>query len=279
MKLRIVASTVAATLVAGALGAALFVWSGVYDISAIAQHTQPVHDLLERTMHRSVRRHARDVQAPDLRDAALVQRGALCYRDKCAQCHGAPGVGMGEIGRSMQPLPGPLIDAASHWKPREIYWITRHGIKMSGMPAWEYRLSDAELWAVVAFVLRLPDLSVEAYRALTAPAAEPCGARATSAPGTATPGDAARGRIALHLHACNSCHVIPGVTGADVHVGPPLKGIASRQLIAGVLPNTPEQMVRWLRAPASIDAHTTMPALGVSERDARDMAAYLATLK
>jgi mono/diheme cytochrome c family protein len=275
----IVGSTIAALLVAGAAGAALFVWSGAYDISATAQHTQPVHDLLEGTMHRSVRRHARNVHTPDLRSAALVQRGALCYRDKCAQCHGAPGVGMGEIGRSMQPLPGPLIDAASHWKPRELYWITRHGIKMSGMPAWEYRLSDAELWAVVAFVLRLPDLTVEGYRTLTAASAEPCGASTSVASSAVAPADAARGRIALHQHACNSCHVIPGITGPDVHVGPPLKGIALRQLIAGTLPNTPEQMVRWLRAPASIDAHTTMPALGVSERDARDMAAYLATLR
>jgi mono/diheme cytochrome c family protein len=213
-----------------------------------------------------------------LRDPALVQRGAQCFRDKCAQCHGAPGVAMGEIGRSMQPLPGPLIDAPRHWKARELYWITRNGIKMSGMPAWEYRLADADLWALVAFLERLPDLSVEGYRALTAAAGEPCATRPIATSGD-VPGDAARGRIALHQHACNSCHVIPGVTGADVHVGPPLEGLASRQLIAGAVPNTLEQMVRWIREPASIDPRTAMPALGVSERDARDMAAYLATLR
>ena len=124
------------------------------------------------------------------------------------------------------------------------------------------------------------DLTVEGYRTLTAAGpADACSSSTTGAGGPAAPGDAQRGRVALHQHACNSCHVIPGVTGPDVHVGPPLKGIASRQLIAGAVPNTPEQMVRWLRAPASIDAHTTMPALGVSERDAHDMAAYLATLR
>jgi mono/diheme cytochrome c family protein len=277
MKLRPVLLAMLSLLGAGVLGAAGFVWSGVYDISATSEHTQPVYDLLEGTMRQSVRRHARDVQVPDLRDPALLQRGALCFRDKCAQCHGAPGVAMGEIGRSMQPLPGPLIDATRHWKARELYWITRHGIKMSGMPAWEYRLPDADLWALVAFLMRLPDLSVEGYRALTGAAAGPPCETPPIMPGSAP--DPERGRVALHQHACNSCHVIPGVTGPEVHVGPPLKGLASRQLIAGAVPNTAEHMVRWIREPTSVDPRTAMPALGVSERDARDMEAYLATLE
>lgn len=94
-----------------------------------------------------------------------------------------------------------------------------------------------------------------------------------------TVGDAARGQTALHQHACNACHVIPGITGADVHIGPPLAGIARRQLLAGKLPNTPENMVRWIRDPRSVERWTAMPDLGVSQRDATDMAAYLATLR
>lgn len=68
------------------------------------------------------------------------------------------------------------------------------------------------------------------------------------------------------------------MTGSDVHVGPPLRGIASRRLIAGRVANTPEQMVRWIRDPKSIDPLTAMPAVGVGEQDARDMAAHLARL-
>jgi cytochrome c1 len=79
-------------------------------------------------------------------------------------------------------------------------------------------------------------------------------------------------------YACNACHNVPGVTGSDVHVGPPLAGIARRSLIAGAVPNTPEQMERWIRDPRSIDPYTAMPAMQVSEQDARDIAAYLATL-
>jgi len=72
--------------------------------------------------------------------------------------------------------------------------------------------------------------------------------------------------------------LIPGVVGPEVHVGPPLGGFAKRQLIAGSVANAPEMLVRWIRDPRSIDPLTTMPAMGVGERDARDIAAYLGTL-
>ena len=91
--------------------------------------------------------------------------------------------------------------------------------------------------------------------------------------------DPLRGREALHQYGCHGCHVIPGITGPDVHVGPPLAGIGSRRLIAGLLPNEPAQMVRWLLDPPGVDPKTAMPALEVAEADARDMAAYLATLR
>jgi cytochrome c2 len=76
-----------------------------------------------------------------------------------------------------------------------------------------------------------------------------------------------------------SCHSIPGVKGATARVGPPLSGIASRSYIAGVLSNTPDHMIEWLRNPPGIDSKTAMPNMSVTERDARDIAAYLYTLK
>ena len=259
------------------LGAAAFVWSGWYDISANVQHTQPVYSLLEKTMHQSVRRRAAQIEVPALDDARLVARGAACYLDKCVQCHGGPGAAQAEIGRSMQPLPGPLVDAATRWRPQELYWITRNGIKMSGMPAWQHRLPDEDLWALVAFLQRLPMLRAAEFRELAATGvASQCRVPAASTP-TRAP-DAARGRAALTQYACNACHNIPGVTGSDVHVGPPLAGIARRSLIAGAVPNTADQMVRWITDPRSIDPETTMPAMQVSDSDARDIAAFLATL-
>jgi cytochrome c2 len=92
-------------------------------------------------------------------------------------------------------------------------------------------------------------------------------------------GNAERGRGLIRVYGCGSCHTIPGVRGAESYVGPNLDGIASRSYIAGVLPNDPENMVRWIQNPPAIDAKTAMPFLGVSERDARDIAEYLYRLR
>lgn len=158
----------------GALAAAVVVWGGLYNVAATAQHLQPVFSVVTRAMHQSVRLRARDVRVPPgLDDARVVRRGALCFQANCVQCHGAPGVAPDPIGRSMQPLPGPLHMAAHDWSAAELYWITRHGIKMSGMPAWGYHLSDDDMWAAVAFIEVLPRLTPQAYREATAQGAAP----------------------------------------------------------------------------------------------------------
>jgi mono/diheme cytochrome c family protein len=283
----VVLKTVFATLLAAGLaavgGTACIVFGGLYDVSATAQHTRFVYALMERAMLASVRLRARGIEAPAPSEAALV-RGAACYRSECLQCHGAPGVAPEAIGKSMQPHPGPLVDAARRWRERELYWITRHGIKMTGMPAWEMRLSEADLWAVTGFVARLPELSPEQFQsrlasavgeqcagaqyALSASAPRPVGVRA----------ERERGARALRQYACIGCHTIPGLTGPDAQVGPPLQGLASRSLIAGRLPNTEDNLVRWIRAPNAVKPGTAMPDMGVTEAHAREIATYLSTL-
>lgn len=94
-----------------------------------------------------------------------------------------------------------------------------------------------------------------------------------------TGGDPDRGRVMIKSYGCGACHTVPGVSGATGLVGPPLSNIADRIYLAGQLPNTPDNMKKWIRAPQSIEKGTAMPNLGVSDRDARDMAAYLYTLR
>lgn len=91
-------------------------------------------------------------------------------------------------------------------------------------------------------------------------------------------GDVARGRVAIRQFGCQTCHVIPGVTGAEGLAGPPLNGIAGRVYLGGVVTNTPDNMVAWLINPKAFEPLTAMPALGLDVRDARDIAAYLYTL-
>ena len=298
--------TAAALLLAATAGAALVIYTGVYDVSATRQHTQWVYSLLDTALRQSVRRQARDINPPPLDDAARIQRGAACFQAKCVQCHGAPGVAASDIGKSMQPVPGPLVDALQRWQPREIYWITRYGIKMSGMPAWEFRLQDSEMWDIAAFVNHLPELTPQAYADLTQPswalpaawqtagadqALAGCGQmmasgsvstdtpRPASLPAGLAQGSIEKGRQALHQYACSACHTIPGLTGSFPNVGPPLKGLASRNLIAGRLANTPQNMALWVQHPKTVKPLSAMPDMGVTDAHAADIVAYLATLR
>lgn len=94
-----------------------------------------------------------------------------------------------------------------------------------------------------------------------------------------TGGDPVRGRVLARTYGCGSCHTIPGVVGANGLVGPPLAGIASRSYIGGVLTNTPQNMIRWIQDPKRVDSLTAMPNVGVTQADARRIAAYLYTLR
>jgi cytochrome c1 len=94
-----------------------------------------------------------------------------------------------------------------------------------------------------------------------------------------TGGNPMRGKKALQQYGCVACHTIPGVRNADALVGPPLDHMGSRTYIGGVITNTPENMVKWLKNPHQVDPRTAMPAVGLSDRDARDIAGYLYTLK
>jgi cytochrome c1 len=96
---------------------------------------------------------------------------------------------------------------------------------------------------------------------------------------TFTGGDAERGRQAIRQNACPTCHIIPGISEANGLVGPPLDRFADRVYIGGVLPNTPDNLVAWIIDPPGIDPLTAMPPSGVSEAEARDIAAYLYTLR
>lgn len=106
-----------------------------------------------------------------------------------------------------------------------------------------------------------------------------CGPDAATRAATLTGGDPERGRVLIQTYGCGSCHLVPGVATAVGVVGPPLGGIGSRMALAGQLPNTPENMIRWIREPQKVESGTAMPDLQVTERDGRDLAAFLYTLQ
>lgn len=268
---RILLGAVAAAL-AAATGGLVVLLAGLYDISAADQHLAPTYRMLNIGLRASVRLRAASIEVPPLDDAELVARGLAHFRASCVSCHGAPGIAPEAFALGMTPIPANLVVTARERRAAELFWTIKFGIKMTGMPAWQFRMNDDDIWATVAFLRTLPQLSPRDYQALRTPE------HWNPTQATPWPVDIKRGREATRQYGCATCHDIPGIVGANAPVGPPLAGFATRSVIAGVLPNTNENLVRWIRRPAAVKEGSAMPDLGVAERDAIDIAAYLGTL-
>ena len=153
---------VAAVIVA--VGAVAFAYSGLYDVSARAPHSGPIQWLLSKTSDAAVARRAAAIDVPDLSADALALAGINDYQAMCAGCHGVPGEAPSPLARGLNPPAPDLAESAQSLSPAELFWVTKHGIKLTGMPAWGASHDDASLWPVVAFLTRLPELDAEGYR-------------------------------------------------------------------------------------------------------------------
>lgn len=160
-------------VILGALGLAGWVYSGQFDVSARESASPALDWLMDTAKRQSVRARAHDIQVPPLGDSILVEEGAQHYRDACAQCHGAPGKRSEPFARAMRPEPPDLVQAVRGWTSAQLFWIIQNGIKMTGMPAWQGRHVDGEIWALVAFLDQLPHMDAARYQALTAPPTPP----------------------------------------------------------------------------------------------------------
>lgn len=160
----IAAFIVSALIIAG--GVVLFAYSGLYDVSATSPHRGPVAWLLSTTSHASVARRAEGIAVPELSAEERILAGASDYDAMCAGCHGAPGRERSAIGQGLSPQPPELDHAVDHFTAAELFWVTKHGIRMTGMPAWGITHEDEDLWSVVSFLLQLPELDAQAYQDL-----------------------------------------------------------------------------------------------------------------
>ena len=144
----------------------LFLWSGLYSVAASRGHWAVMELLLTFAMRNSVKTHALGIEAPPLNNPDLVTLGAGHFHSSCAFCHGALGVPISPIAQSMLPPPPDLKSNMRDWRDRELFWIVKNGIKYTGMPAWAAQQRDDEVWALVAFLRRLPTLDANSYREL-----------------------------------------------------------------------------------------------------------------
>jgi hypothetical protein len=140
---------------------------GGYNVAASRPHAEWVSRLANFTVERSVRREGMKQRGPQFFNEIRARRGARPYHDLCATCHGGPGVPPSEMGRGMNPRPSDLRLSASKWTREEIFWITKNGLKLRGMPGFGSSRDDKVLWEVATFVKeRLPALDSLGYAQL-----------------------------------------------------------------------------------------------------------------
>ena len=157
--MRTIVGTLVLTFAVLLTAGALVVLSGIYDVSATAPHWPATYWIMDTARVRSIRAHAVGIAVPPgLDDPAKLVTGTEHFAAHCAVCHGAPGVPKGDIASGLYPQPPDLARAAKHYTPGELFWIVKHGIKMTGMPAWGDH-NDDELWATVALIRKLPGMT------------------------------------------------------------------------------------------------------------------------
>lgn len=160
-----------AILVVVSSAALAVAYSGGYNVAADEPHWNLTSRVLATVRDRSIAVRAADLTVPNLADPALIALGAEHYGAMCTGCHLAPGTGDNEMRQGLYPKPPNLTEKRDR-NPAESFWIIKHGLKMSGMPAWGVTHDDESLWGLVAFLQQLPALDAAGYAALTtAPAA------------------------------------------------------------------------------------------------------------
>lgn len=161
--MRKIISTIVIAVVIVVVGWTIFVFTGSYNVSTTNHDNGFVNWWLAQGAVRSVKNHASGIKAPSLDDPAMIQEGFQHYDEMCVQCHGAPGKDTDEIAKGLWPEAPDLSKSVPHWTPAQLFWITKNGIKFSAMPGWGATHDDKKLWAMVAFMEKLPKLSASDY--------------------------------------------------------------------------------------------------------------------
>ena len=152
-----------AALVVAVVAALAITYSGSYNVAANVPDPGLVSWLLSTNMQRSVTTHAQAVKAPAQLTDEQARQGLRIYKETCVNCHGAPGKDPSDIGKGLNPEPPYLPDTVGRWTSAQLFWIIKNGIKMTGMASYGAVHNDDEIWALVAFVQRLPNMTPEQY--------------------------------------------------------------------------------------------------------------------
>ena len=171
------------------IGAAVFFLGGFYSVAATAEDPGIVRWALIQVRTASINRHATEQPPANINDAQTVQAGAKAFATHgCANCHGAPGVPWQKYSEGLNPDPPDLKKVVDQQTPAQLFWVVKNGINMTGMPSFQLAgAKDEEIWAIAAFLKKLPTVSDADYKAWTSPPAPPPAAAPPPAPAPAAP--------------------------------------------------------------------------------------------
>lgn len=247
-------------IVGGGLALLLFAWSGFYNVAASRGHFAVTSWFLEIGMRNSVKTHSIGIAAPPLDDENIVRLGAGIYAGGCAMCHGAPGTPPNPLYQRMLPAPPNLMDHVGRWEDKHLFWIVKHGIKYAGMPGWVSQQRDDEVWSVVAFLRKLPEMDRASYRRMS---------RGNIGDGDADPRAlVAGGGSPAQITACARCH--------DSETAAPPSRLVPK--LAGLTQEYLERSLRHYASAARTSGVMQPIAAALDEEDFATLAAYFAKL-
>jgi len=166
MRATLIIKTIAALILLTLAGLIGYAYSGLYDVAASEPDNAAMRWLLVTVRDHSIDRRAAGIEVPPLTDPELVEEGFEHYHEMCVDCHLAPGVDSSEIRQGLNPQPPLLVNVIPHSSPARLFWVIKNGVKMSGMPAWGTSHSDQMIWAMVAFLEQLPNMTPAQYQAM-----------------------------------------------------------------------------------------------------------------
>lgn len=164
-------------IVIAVIAVAAFIYSGTYPIGADVPHNKVEYWLLETLRENAIEQSSNDISVPSLDSPELLLAGGADYNDMCSSCHLKPGKDKSDMSLGLYPTPPNLATHSENLQhdsgdkeqlARRQFWIIKHGIKASGMPAWGPTHDDQRIWAMVAFLQKLPQLTADQYQILTA---------------------------------------------------------------------------------------------------------------
>lgn len=164
--MKIVIKTLLALLLVTVLTSMGYAYSGLYDVAASTPERPLARWMLTTVRDHSIDRQSAGIVAPRLDDPKLVDEGFEHYHEMCTGCHLAPGMTASEIREGLNPQPPVLAEVVPHRSPARLFWVIKNGVKMTGMPAWGTSHSDQMIWAMVAFLERMPTMTPAEYKAM-----------------------------------------------------------------------------------------------------------------